>query len=111
MTEFSPDTEQFEGIMNDAKGGPREAGRFVASSFAQITDLDEFKEIAGTGEMPEAVGAWLNGVELPKGAMKKIRNGFRSRLSEFQDSLERSTSWEGFSGLSEAERWVEIRKG
>ena len=32
-------------------------------------------------------------------------------IAELLDSLERSGSWEGFTDLSEAERWVELRKG
>ena len=110
MTEF--DGDEFDKVMKDTKeGGPREAGRFLASATVREMDLGNFKALASEGEMPEEVSTWLSGVELPKGAMKQIRNGFRSRITEVADSLERSRSWEGFSGLSEGDRWLEIRKG
>ena len=106
------DRDEFERIMADTKeGGPREAGRFLASASVREMDLEDFKALESQGQMPEEVSSWLSGVELPKGAMKQIRNGFRSRATELLDSLERSKSWEGFSGLSEADRWLEIRKG
>lgn len=112
MVEFNPDQEEFDKVMKDTKnGGPREAGRFLASFFVHDLEMDEFKDLSGKGEMPTQVSEWLSSIELQKGAMKQIRSGFRSRMSELLDSLERSRSWEGFTGLSEAERWLEIRKG
>jgi len=112
MAEFNPDAGEFEGLLkNEKEGGPREAGRHLASLYVREVDMDPFKELAASGQMPDTVSEWLGSVELPKGAMKKIRNGFNSRVAELLDSLERSGSWEGFTGLSEAERWVELRKG
>ena len=111
MAKLSVDEDEFNRIMNDTKeGGPREAGRFLASEVAKDLALAEFKDLAGSGQMPDDVSSWLSGIELPKGAMKQIRNGFRSRISELLDSLERSRSWEGFTGRSEDERCTEIRK-
>ncbi len=110
MTDY--DRDEFERVLTDAKeGGPREAGRFLASANVLEMNLGDFKTLASQGQMPEEVSSWLSEVELPKGAMKQIRNGFRSRVAELLDSLERSKSWEGFSGLSETDRWLEIRKG
>ena len=112
MVEFNPDQEEFDKVMKDTKnGGPREAGRFLASFFVHDLEMDEFKDLSGKSEMPTQVREWLSSIELQKGAMKQIRSGFRSRMSELLDSLERSRSWEGFTGLSEAERLLEIRKG
>jgi len=111
MADFNPDPDEFEGILKDSKkGGAREAGRMLASVYAQGLDMAEFKALAEKGKMPDAVEEWLSAREIQKGDRKKIRNGFRSRISELLDSLERSKSWEGFTGLSEEERWAEIRK-
>ena len=112
MVELSIDQDEFDRVMKDTKeGGPREAGRYLASEVAKGMGLEGFKELAASGQVPDDVSNWLSSIELPKGAMKQIRNGFRSRISELLDSLERSKSWEGFTGRSEAERWTEIRKG
>jgi len=112
MAEFNPDTGEFEAVINDTKeGGPRVAGRLLASIYVRDLDMDPFKELAASGQMPDEVSGWLQGVELQKGTMKQIRNGFKSRVTELLDSLERSGSWEGFSGKSESERWAELRKG
>jgi len=112
MTEFNPDRPEFDTIMKDTKeGGPREAGRFLASVFVEDLGLDEFKDMAQKGgDMPAAVSQWVEAANLQKAELKSIRNGFRSRISELSDSLERSKNWEGFQGRSEAQRWLEIRK-
>ncbi len=112
MAEFSPDRAEFDRIMKDTKeGGPREAGRFLASVFAETLELEEFKELYEKGgEMPAAVSQWAEAAGLQKSELKQVRNGFRSRVSELLDSLERSKNWEGFEGRSEAQRWLEIRK-
>ncbi len=111
MTEFSPDREEFDKILKDTKeGGPREAGRFLAKVYVQEMELDDFKA-QPTGDLPAPVNDWLTRITLDKGIGKQVRSGFRSRMSDLLDSLERSRNWEGFEGRSEAERWKEIRKG
>ena len=112
MAEFNPDRAEFDKIMKDTKeGGPREAGRFLASVFVEGLELGEFKEMAQKGgDMPAAVSQWAEAANVQKAELKPIRNGFKSRISELMDSLERSKNWEGFQGRSEAQRWLEIRK-
>lgn len=111
MAAFSPDEDEFQTILKDSKeGGPREAGRYLASVTVQDLEMDDFKEMADQGQIPDEVNEWLSQAGVEKGQAKQIRRGFKSRISELLDSLERSKSWEGFSGLSEADRWLEIRK-
>lgn len=111
MVDFNPSQKEFDQILKDKKeGGPREAGRFLASILAQKLDIEDFKEKANSGEIPDSVNEWLAQSDVDKGQLKQIHQGFISRMSELLDSLERSGSWEGFSGLSEEERWLEIRK-
>ncbi len=112
MAEFNPDRTEFDMIMKDTKeGGPREAGRFLASVYAESLGLEEFKQMAKEGgDMPTAVSQWAEAANLQKAELKQVRSGFRSRISELMDSLERSKNWEGFEGRPEAQRWLEIRK-
>ena len=112
MAEFNPDRLEFDKIMKDTKeGGPREGGRFLASLFVESLGLEEFKQMAQEGgDMPAPVSQWAEAANLQKAELKQVRNGFRSRISELTDSLERSKNWEGFGGLSEAQRWLEIRE-
>ena len=111
MSEFSPDEAEFDRVLSSPKEGPREAGRLLASMYVREMPLEEFKELSNSTQIPPEVQEWLSKRGIGKSSLKQVRNGFKSRIKELLDSLERSSSWEGFTGMSEEERWDQIRSG
>jgi len=111
MADFKPDESEFDRVLSSPKEGPREAGRLLASMYVREMSLGDFKELSKSSQIPAEVHEWLSNKGIPKSQLKQVRNGFKSRIGELLDSLERSSSWEGFTGMSEEQRWEQIRAG